>query len=84
MFYPWFLMSFQEAFLSFAFGGASNSKLDTDAVMAKGHERVIKEKGANQDHFDIVASHLKGTLQELKVAPELVSECMEGVVKLTR
>lgn len=64
----------QKAFLTYAFGGAPGY---SGLSMRKAHERLVKEKGLNDGHFDIVAGHLQATLDELKVPAPLVKQVME-------
>lgn len=61
----------QKAFLTFAFGGPNNY---TGQDMRKGHERLVKEKGLSDEHFDAVMENLGATLQELNVPAELIQE----------
>ena len=60
----------QKAFLTMVFGGPNEY---TGADLRTAHAPLV-EKGLNDTHFDSVAGHLKSTLEELGVAPELVSE----------
>ena len=61
----------QKAFLTFAFGGPNNY---TGHDMRKAHERLVKEKGLSDEHFDAVMENLGATLQELNVPAELIQE----------
>ena len=63
----------QKVFLTYAFGGAPNY---SGASMRKAHERLVKEKGLNDSHFDAVAENLQVTLQELGIPANLISEVM--------
>lgn len=60
----------QKAFLTMAFGGPNNY---TGADMRKAHKHLkLKE-----EHFQAVAGHLQGTLQELNVPQNLIDEVMK-------
>ncbi|KAG2423281.1 hypothetical protein HXX76_015430 [Chlamydomonas incerta] len=61
----------QQAFMTYAFGGAKGY---TGRDLAAAHRRLIQEKGLKEEHFDMVAGHLAGTLQLLGVGAELVDE----------
>lgn len=63
----------QKLFLTYAFGGAPNY---SGLSMRKAHERLVKEKGLNDSHFDAVAENLQKTLEELNVPAGLISEVM--------
>ncbi len=62
----------QKAFLTMAFGGP-NSYTGRDLRTA--HAGLVAE-GLNDSHFDAVAGHLQGTLEELNVPNELIGEVM--------
>jgi len=69
----------QKAFLTMAFGGpAEYSGKD----LAEGHAHLL-EKGLDDRHVDVVLEHLAGTLRELGVAEELVTETV-GIAESTR
>lgn len=63
----------QVAFMSWAFGGPERYQYKplTDA------HAPLRARGLSNVHFDRVANHLTATLQELGVAPELISEAMQ-------
>lgn len=63
----------QKAFLTYAFGGAPNY---SGLSMRKAHERLVKEKGLNDNHFNAVAENLQKTLEELNVPADLIGEVM--------
>ena len=69
-------MQKQVQFLAYAFGGPEKY---TGKDLKVAHARLIKEKGLNETHFDMVAGHFKATLEELGVPPDLVGECLEVV-----
>ena len=59
----------QKAFLTMAFGGPHHY---TGKDMREAHKHMhLKE-----EHFNAIAGHLQSTLEELKVAPELIAEAM--------
>jgi hemoglobin len=60
----------QKAFLTMAFGGPANYSGED---MRNGHAHLVK-LGLNDSHFDAVMEHLGATMEELKVAPELIAE----------
>lgn len=60
----------QKGFLTYAFGGPNTY---TGQAMRAGHARLVA-KGLNDTHFDIVVSHLGGTLKELGVSDELIGQ----------
>ena len=61
----------QRNFLTVAFGGPNNY---TGSGMRKAHERLVKEKGLNDSHFDAIMGHLGATLTELKVPADAIAE----------
>jgi len=63
----------QKAFLTYAFGGAPNY---SGLSMRKAHEKLVKEKGLNDSHFNAVAENLQKTLEELSVPADLIGEVM--------
>ena len=62
----------QKAFLSMVFGGP---KTYTGKDMRTAHAKLV-ERGLDESHFNAVAEHLQGTLQDLGVAPDLIGEVM--------
>jgi hemoglobin len=60
------------AFMTWAFEGPSEYR---GRDLREAHKGLL-EKGLNDKHFDAVARHLKATLEELEVAPELVAEAL--------
>lgn len=66
----------QKAFMAYAFGGFDSYR---GKDMRSAHERLVKEKGLNEDHFNIVAGYLQETLKELQVEDTLISEVMDVV-----
>jgi len=70
----------QKAFLTYAFGGAPNYP---GLSMRKAHEKLVRERGLNDSHFDAVGENLQKTLEELNVAPALIVEVM-AIVESTR
>lgn len=59
----------QVAFLTYVFGGPNNY---TGQDMRKAHKHLK----LNEAHFQAVAGHLKGTLEELSVPDNLIQEVM--------
>jgi hemoglobin len=70
----------QVAFMSRAFGGPEEYR---GRDLRAAHANLVKFKGLGDAHFDAVAGHLKATLEELGVAPDLVAEAL-GIVASTR
>jgi hemoglobin len=70
----------QVAFMSWAFGGPDKYK-GRDLRVA--HADLVKKQGLSDVHFDAVARHLRATLTEMGVAPELIEEAM-NIVASTR
>jgi len=62
----------QMSFLTMAFGGPNNY---SGKDMREAHAPLVA-KGLNESHFNAVAGHLQTTLEELKVAEDLVAEVM--------
>ena len=69
----------QKAFLTMAFGGPHNY---TGLDMRRGHARLV-EQGLNDSHFDAVVEDLGGTLKELGVADNLISQ-VAAIAESTR
>ncbi len=69
-------MAKQKAFMTYAFGGAPNY---SGLSMRKAHERIVKEKGLNESHFNAVAENLVATLKELNVPQNLIDEVISIV-----
>ncbi|WP_196888868.1 group I truncated hemoglobin [Aureivirga sp. CE67] len=63
----------QTAFLAYAFGAPLQY---TGKNMRDAHAPMVKN-GLNESHFIAVATHLKATMEELNVAPELIAEVMK-------
>jgi hemoglobin len=61
----------QKNFLTYAFGGPNHY---SGLGMRNAHKRLVKEKGLNDTHFDIIIGHLGSTLTELKVPKELIAQ----------
>jgi hemoglobin len=62
----------QIAFMSWAFGGPSDYK---GKDLKTAHAGLVK-RGLGDVHFDAVARHLASTLEDLGVAPDLISEAL--------
>lgn len=69
----------QKAFLTMVFGGPNHY---TGKDMREGHKHLI-DRGLNDDHVDIVIAHLGGTLKELGVPDEDVTE-VAGIANSVR
>ena len=69
----------QKAFLTMAFGGPNNY---TGTDMRNAHARLVK-MGLNDSHFDAVMEHLGGTLKELNVPDNLISQ-VAAIAESTR
>ena len=63
----------QKSFLTMVFGGPNKY---TGKDMREAHAPLVA-KGLNEDHFNAVAGHLQGTLEELGVADDLIKQVME-------
>ncbi len=59
----------QKAFMNFAFGG-SLPYAGRDLTAA--HARLVKEKGLNDSHFNIIIKHFSDALRELGVKEEMI------------
>lgn len=62
----------QKAFLTYAFGGPNHY---TGKDMRAAHAHLVKQ-GLNEEHFNAVAGHLQGTLEELNAPPALIGQVM--------
>ena len=51
--------------------------------MREGHKHLVHEMGLNDSHFDHIVCHLRSTLAELGVAPELI-KTVADVAESTR
>ena len=63
----------QKAFLTMVCGGPNQY---TGMDMRKGHAHLVKQ-GLNDSHFNAVAEHLGGTLQELGVPAPLIQQVLQ-------
>lgn len=63
----------QKAFLTMVFGGQNNY---SGKDMREAHAPLVA-KGLNEDHFNAVAGHLQGTLEELDVPGDLIKQVMD-------
>ncbi|WP_372368343.1 group 1 truncated hemoglobin [Candidatus Uabimicrobium sp. HlEnr_7] len=61
----------QKAFLTYAFGGM---KTYNGRNMRAAHEKLVKEKGLNDSHFDAVVENLADTLKSLGIADDLIQQ----------
>jgi hemoglobin len=69
----------QVAFMAWAFGGPQEYK---GRDLREAHRSLVK-RGLSDTHLDAVTRHLRGTLEELGVAPPLIEEAMT-IVATTR
>lgn len=63
----------QVAFMSWALGGPVEYK---GRNLRAAHSGLVADRGLTDSHFDAVTAHLKATLEELGVAPDLVAEAL--------
>jgi len=70
----------QIAFMTHAFAGPDEYK---GRDLRTAHRHLVARRGLSDAHFDAVAMHLKATLEELDVAPDLVDEAL-AIVASTR
>lgn len=68
----------QVTFLTYAFGGPA---LYSGRSMAAAHERLIAEKGLNQQHFDLVAGHLVDALTAANVSQVGSLSCYTSIMQ---
>lgn len=66
----------QKRFLTYAFGGAEKY---TGQSLRTVHSNLVAEKGLNDEHFNIIVTHLGTTLAELGVT----QDCIKEVVQIT-
>ena len=63
----------QQAFLAYAFGGLPNYP---GKSLRQAHERLVREKGLSDVHFNAVAENLQATLRDMNVPANLIAEVM--------
>ena len=61
----------QKDFMTYAFGGANKY---SGGNMRQAHEKLVKEMGLTDIHFDAIAEDLVATLKELNIKQELIDE----------
>lgn len=66
----------QKLFLTTVLNGTSKGAL---GYMRRSHKDLVHNSGLTDVHFDAVAGHLQGTLEELKVPANLVGQIMTNV-----
>lgn len=66
----------QIAFMSRALGGPVEFQ---GRSLRAAHQKLVKEQGLGDAHFDAVAGHLKSTLEELGVDAGIVSEALTAI-----
>ncbi len=54
--------------MTYAFGGPEEYH---GKNMWKAHEKLVRDQGLNDNHFDIIVKHLVGALQKFNV-PEVI------------
>lgn len=74
------LRSHQKMFMAFAFGGVAAY---TGRNLRETHKDVVEKHGLTDHHFDRISRHLTTTLNDLKVAPDLIEEVLQ-IVGTTR
>lgn len=63
----------QIAYLSWAFGAEQRYAF---RPLREAHQKLVRERGLNDSHFDRVAFHLRRALEELEVEPALIDETL--------
>jgi hemoglobin len=66
----------QIAFMSRALGGPVEYQ---GRDLRAAHQKLVKEKGLGDAHFDAVAGHLKSTLEELGVDKGVIDEAIGAI-----
>lgn len=74
------LKAHQVEFMTYAFGGPEEYH---GKDMWKAHEKLVRDQGLNDNHFDIIVKHLVGALQKFNV-PEEDIQAAGKVVETTR
>ena len=69
----------QSAFVTYAFGGPNHY---TGKSMRAAHKNAVSH-GLNDQHFDLVAGHLKAAMEEMNVPADLIAEAL-AIVSSTR
>ena len=70
----------QKRFLTFAFGGSDNYN---GQGMRHAHKKLVHDMGLNDSHFDAIVELLGGTLAEMGVTNDLISE-VAAIAETTR
>jgi hemoglobin len=70
----------QKGFLIMVTGGPNNY---TGKDMREGHRHLVRDMGLDDTHFDHIICHLRSTLAELGVKPELIKTVID-VAESTR
>ncbi len=73
------LRNSQAAFVTYAFGGPNHYN---GKNLRNVHKKSV-EDGLNDTHFDLVATHLRTSMEELNVPTDLIDEAM-AIVGSTR
>lgn len=74
------LKAHQVEFMTYAFGGPEEYH---GKDMWKAHEKLVRDQGLNDNHFNIIVKHLVGALQKFNV-PEEDIQAAGKVVETTR
>jgi hemoglobin len=69
----------QTAFMAWAFGGPAEYR---GRDLRTAHAPLVRQ-GLGQQHFDAIAGHLRATLEQLEIEPELIAEAL-AIVAGTR
>lgn len=64
----------RKRFLTTLFGGYHDDDLEK---MRGIHKSMVEKDGLNDEHFNAMLIHLKNTLLEAEISPELISQVME-------
>lgn len=72
------LRTHQTRFMKIAFTGIPEG-MDVAKLIATAHKRLFEKEGLNVKHFDLVAGHLIGTLQSLRVKKVVIDEVVATV-----
>lgn len=74
------LLKHQNDFFTYAFGGPNNY---SGPSLRKAHEKLVREHGLDDEHFDAIVEILATTLADLDFPPALIDEAT-GVVESVR
>jgi hemoglobin len=77
------LKGHQRNFMRMAFTKIPDG-MDLTGKLIEWHGRLFQDYGLNGDHFDLIAGHFVGALQELNVPEEQVAEATSVVLPLRK